>query len=135
AGKHAIADEVGVELVQLLADHPGNLQEDGVDLGFAVGIAHGLMNFRTNSSFGIGGSGVLRSRGSLGLRRKSPSAARRKPAASISRRTNASSTRWSVPDSEMPVPGRPEWSATTYTPPGLSAAKTARFMRARSTPR
>ena len=67
----------------------------------------GLTNFRTNSSFGCGGSGSSRSRGSAGLRRKSPAAASRKPAASTSRRTSASSTRCSVPDSEMPVPARP----------------------------
>ena len=73
----------------------------------------GLTNFRTNSSLGFAGSGVLRSRGSCGLRRKSPSAARRKPAASTSRRRKASSMRCSVPASEMPVPGRPAWSAIT----------------------
>ena len=42
--------------------------------------------------------------------------------------------RCSVPASEAPVPGRPEWSARTYTPPGFSAANTARFIFARSVP-
>ena len=79
----------------------------------AGGARQGLTNFRTNSSFGCGGSGSSRSRGSAGLRRKSPAAASRKPAASTSRRTSASSTRCSVPDSEMPVPARPAWSAMT----------------------
>ncbi len=54
-----------------------------------------------------GGSGVFLSLGSLGLARKVPSAATLKPEASTSLIRNAFSMRCSVPDSEMPVPGRP----------------------------
>ena len=46
--------------------------------------------------------------GSFGLRRKLPSSFSLNPAASTSCRRNASSMRCKVPDSEMPVPGRPE---------------------------
>ena len=42
-----------------------------------------------------------------------PPPASLKPAASTSARRNDSSMRCSVPDSEMPVPGRPAWSAIT----------------------
>ena len=67
----------------------------------------GLTNFSTNSSFGCGGSGVFLSLGSLGLRRNFPSSTSLKPAASTSWRRKASSIRCRVPDSDMPVPGRP----------------------------
>src|SRR3954468_4927976 len=70
--------------------------------------SQGLTNFRTNSSFGCGGSGVFLSLGSLGLRRKFPTSNSLNPAASTSCRRNTSSIRCRVPDSEMPVPGRPE---------------------------
>src|SRR5258706_573692 len=66
---------------------------------------------------------------------RGPSAASLNPAASTSLRRKTSSTRWRVPDSEMPVPGRPEWSAMTKTPPDFRARKMALFMAARSTPR
>src|SRR5207302_2046048 len=61
----------------------------------------------TNSSFGCGGSGVFLSFGSLGLRRNLPSSTSLKPAASTSWRRKVSSIRCKVPDSDMPVPGRP----------------------------
>ena len=81
--------------------------------GAAQAAPQGFTNLRTNSSLVIGGSGSSRSRGSAGLRRNTPSSATRKPAASTSRWTSDCSTRWSVADSEMPVPGRPAWSAMT----------------------
>jgi tripartite-type tricarboxylate transporter receptor subunit TctC len=90
--------------------HPD--RQGGRDQG-GVAPLQRLMNLSTNSSFGMGGSGVFRSRGSAGFLRKFPSSASLKPAASISRRTKASSMRCNVPPSEMPVPRRPEWSATT----------------------
>ena len=40
--------------------------------------------------------------------------------------------RWRVFASAVPLPGRAEESTTTKAPPGRSAAKTARFMAARS---
>jgi hypothetical protein len=70
-------------------------------------VVQGLTNFSTNSSFGCGGSGVFLSLGSLGLRRNFPSSTSLKPAASTSWRRKASSIRCRVPDSDMPVPGRP----------------------------
>src|SRR5215469_4023868 len=88
-------------------DHQPILPNPALVARFGDRSGQGLTNFSTNSSFGCGGSGVFLSLGSLGLRRNLPSSASLKPAASTSWRRKASSIRCRVPDSDMPVPGRP----------------------------
>ena len=65
---------------------------------------------------------TLKSRGSEGLRQKSPEPTSLKPAASISLRNTLSSMRCRVLPIAVPSPAFAEWSAITNRPPGLSAA-------------
>src|SRR3954469_9637067 len=74
------------------------------------------------------GGEEFQSRASCGLRRKSPSACSLNPALSTSSLTNCSSMRCKVLASFAPVPGLALESMRMYSPPGLRAAKTARFI-------
>src|SRR5690349_22250448 len=95
----------------------------------------GLTNFSTKRSCSPRCFMMNQVRSSLGLRSTADCAASLNPAAFISLTSKASSMRCRVLTSRAPEPGAALLSITPYTPPGLSALKTAALIFARSYPR